>query len=135
MSRSSPTADDPRSTVERYYATVADLQASPEELRALLDPQLRVVEHPNAIHPQGTVRDRDAVVAAYEEGKGMLSEQVFELEELLVSGDRVSVRAVWRGRLAGGARLEARIAAFLTVVDGRIREHETYDCYAPIDRD
>jgi ketosteroid isomerase-like protein len=133
MSRSSPTADDARSTVERYYAAVADLGAATESLRELLHPDLRVVEHPNAIHPQGTVRDRDAVVAAHEQGKGMLSHQSFELDELLVSGDRVAVRAIWRGTLAGGARLEARVAAFLTVVDGRIREHETYDCYSPID--
>jgi ketosteroid isomerase-like protein len=133
MPRSSPIADDARTTVERYYATVADLHASPEALRALLHPELRVIEHPNAIHPQGVVRDRDAVVAAYEEGKGMLSEQSFELEEVLVSGDRVAVRAIWRGTLAAGARLEARIAAYLTVADGRIREHETYDCYSPIE--
>jgi ketosteroid isomerase-like protein len=133
MSRSSPTADDARSVVERYYATVADLGASTESLRELLHPDLRVVEHPNAIHPQGTVRDRDAVIAGYEEGKGMLSDQSFELDELLVYGDRVAVRANWRGTLAAGARLEARVAAFLTVVDGRIIEHETYDCYSPID--
>ena len=133
MPRSSPTADDARSVVERYYAAVADLKGSPEALRELLHPELRIVEHPNAIHPQGTVRDRDAAVAAYEEGKGMLSEQSFELEDVLVAGDRVAVRATWRGTLAAGARLEARIAAFLTVTDGQIREHETYDCYSPID--
>jgi ketosteroid isomerase-like protein len=133
MSRSSPTADDARSVVERYYATVADLGASTESLRELLHPDLRVVEHPNAIHPQGTVRDRDAVIAAYEDGKGMLSDQSFELDELLVYGDRVAVRANWRGTLAAGAMLEARVAAFLTVVDGRIIELDTYDCYSPID--
>jgi ketosteroid isomerase-like protein len=133
MSRSSPTADDARSVVERYYATVADLGASTESLRELLHPDLRVVEHPNSIHPQGTVRDRDAVIAAYEDGKGMLSDQSFELDELLVYGDRVAVRANWRGTLAAGAMLEARVAAFLTVVDGRIIELETYDCYSPID--
>ena len=133
MSRSFPTADDPRALVERYYASVADLNGSPEALRELLHPDLRIVEHPNAIHPQGTVRDRDEAVAAYEQGQGMLSEQSFELEEVLVSGDRVAVRALWRGTLAAGARLEARIAAFLTVADGRILIHETYDCYSPLE--
>jgi ketosteroid isomerase-like protein len=133
MSKSSPTPDDPGSVVERYYATVADLGSSADQLRELLHPELRLIEHPNAIHPQGTVRGRVAVITAYEEGKRMLSEQSFELEEVVVSGDRVAVRATWRGTLAAGARLEARIAAFLTVADGRIREHETYDCYSPID--
>ena len=133
MPRSFPTADDPRALVERYYATVADLNKSPEALRELLHPELRIVEHPNAIHPQGTVRNRDEAVAAYEQGQAMLSEQSFELEEVLVSGDRVAVRALWRGTLAAGARLEARIAAFLTVADGRILIHETYDCYSPLE--
>jgi ketosteroid isomerase-like protein len=127
-------SDHPRAVVERYYATVADLGGSPESLRALLDPNLRVIEHPNAIHPEGTVRNRDEVIAAYEQGKAMLSEQSFDLDEVLVAGDRVAVRATWRGRLAGGAGLEARVAAFLTVFDGRISLHETYDCYAPFER-
>jgi ketosteroid isomerase-like protein len=133
MPRSSATPEDPRSVVERYYATVADLAGSADRLGELLHPELRIVEHPNAIHPQGTVRGREAAIAAYEEGKGTLSEQSFELEEVLVAGHRVAVRATWRGRLAAGARLEARIAAFLSVADGQIREHETYDCYSPID--
>jgi ketosteroid isomerase-like protein len=127
-------SDDPRSVVERYYAAVADLSSSREALAELLAPDLRVIEHPNAIHPQGTVRNRDEALAAYEQGKAMLSRQSFELDELLASGDRVAVRATWRGTMVGGASLEAKIAAFLTVADGRIREHETYDCYAPFER-
>jgi ketosteroid isomerase-like protein len=74
------------------------------------------------------------VLRAYEQGKRMLSDQRFELDEVLVSGNRVAVRARWRGTLASGTMLEAQIAAFLTVVDGRIREHETYDCYSPFER-
>lgn len=36
------------------------------------------------------------------------------------------------GRLSAGTMLSAHIAAFLTVVDGQIREHETFDCYEPL---
>jgi hypothetical protein len=36
------------------------------------------------------------------------------------------------GSLAAGTELVAHIAAWLTVVDGRIREHETFDCYEPL---
>jgi ketosteroid isomerase-like protein len=127
-------SDDPRSVVERYYAAVANRSGSRESLAELLAPGLRVIEHPNAIHPEGTVRDRDEVLAAYEQGKAMLSRQSFELDELLASRDRVAVRATWRGTMASGATLEAKIAAFITVADGRVREHETYDCYAPFER-
>jgi ketosteroid isomerase-like protein len=130
---------DVASVVERYYATVADLDGRPEALLALLHPELRLVEHPNAINPRGSVRDRAAAIAAYVAGKRMLSEQSFELHELLVSGERVAVRATWRGTMAqevgplpAGAALEAHIAAMITVNGGLIREHETFDCYEPL---
>jgi hypothetical protein len=33
---------------------------------------------------------------------------------------------------AAGAELIAHIAALLTVADGQILEHETFDCYEPL---
>jgi ketosteroid isomerase-like protein len=129
----------PAAVVERYYAVVADLDASAEELGALLHPDVRVVEHPNAITPRGAQRDREEVLAGYAAGKGLLSEQVFDVHELLVCGDRVAVRATWRGTIArdagplrAGDALEAYIASFITVQDGLIRDHETFDCYEPL---
>ena len=84
------------------------------------------------------MRDRDAALAGFVAGKALLERQTIDVHELLVSGDRVAVRATWRGTihegtdaLAPGAELVADIAAWLTVVDGRIREHETFDCYEP----
>ncbi|MCW2688977.1 MAG: hypothetical protein JWR37_3867 [Mycobacterium sp.] len=45
----------------------------------------------------------------------------------------------WRGtvaadneRFAAGTELVAEMAGFLTVRDGRIVAHDTYDCYPPI---
>jgi ketosteroid isomerase-like protein len=117
---------------------VADLDSSPDALRDVLHPDVRVVEHPNAINPSGTVRDRDAAIAGFLAGKRLLAAQSIELLELLASGDRIAVRATWRGTLredagatAAGTELVAHISAWLTVADGRIREHETFDCYEP----
>ena len=130
---------DPASLVARYYEIVADLDSTADELLEVLHPDVRVVEHPNAINPRGTVRDRDAVVAGFLMGKGLLSAQSFDILESLVSGDRVVVRAAWRGTigqgtdaLPAGTELTAHVAAWLTVTDGRIREHETFDCYDPM---
>lgn len=60
------------------------------------------------------------------------------MQELVERDGRVAVRAHWsattavaRGPLAAGTRLEAFIASFLTVEDGRVREQETFDCYPP----
>jgi hypothetical protein len=58
--------------------------------------------------------------------------------EVAVAGERVAVRATWRGKigtgtdaLPAGTELVAHVAAWLTVTEGRIREHETFDCYEP----
>lgn len=130
---------DPAAVVRRYFEIVADLESAPDALLDLLDPDVRVIERPNALNPRGMVRDRDAVVAGFVAGKDLLAEQAFEIAELVASGDRVAVRATWRGTvrhragpLPAGAQLVAHVAAWLTVRDGRIVEHETFDCYEPL---
>jgi ketosteroid isomerase-like protein len=132
---------DPAAVVRRYFEVVADLGSSENDLVALLHPDVRITEHPNAITPNGAVRDRDATVAGFLAGKALLSAQSFDVHDLIASGDRVVVRATWRGtvgidteRLPLGSELVAHIAAWLTVTDGLVREHETYDCYEPFGR-
>ena len=126
--------------VERYYALVADLESSTDELASVVNQKIRIVEHPNAINPRGSVRGYAETLAAAAAGKRLLSEQGFDLHEVIACGNRVAVRATWHGRLARnhgalheGALLKAHVASLLTVDDdGRIAEHETFDCYEPL---
>jgi ketosteroid isomerase-like protein len=131
----------PGDIVQRYYEVVADLASTADELLALLHPDVRIVEHPNTISPRGSVRDRDAAVAGFLAGKKLLAAQSFDLHELLVSGQRVAVRTTWRGTIAhgspalpGASELVAHIAGFVTVEDGMVLAHETFDCYEPLPR-
>ena len=124
--------------VRRYYEIVGNLASNADELRAILHPDVQIHEYPNAISPKGSVRDLDGAIAGFEAGKTILSEQSFDVHEAFSSGDRVAVRATWRatlsesvGSLPAGRELVAQIAALLTVKDGRIRRHETFDCYEP----
>ena len=124
--------------VRRYYEIVGDLGSSADDLRAVLHPDVQIHEYPNAISPTGSVRDRAEALATFVAGKKLLSEQSFDVHEAFSSGDRVAVRATWRGTLANsagglpaGRELVAQIAALLTVKDGKIRRHETFDCYEP----
>ncbi|MDR7275730.1 nuclear transport factor 2 family protein [Catenuloplanes atrovinosus] len=126
------------SVVRRYYAVVSDLSSTEDELRALLSPGVRVTEHPNALVPAGAVRDLEATVAGFRSGKALLREQVFEVHEVLSDGPRAAVRATWRGVVGAdagpfraGQELVAHVAALLTVDDGRVLAHETFDCYEP----
>jgi len=130
---------DAAALVRRYLEVVADLDSTADALLAVLHPDVRVTEHPNAISPRGAVRDREAVVAGFLAGKRLLAEQAIEVHEVLVSGERVAIRATWRGTigldapaLPVGSELVAHIAAMLTVEDALIRDHETFDCYEPL---
>ncbi len=127
-----------REVVERYYATVADLAASPESLGRLLAKDVTITERPNPITPRGSVRGRKESVTGFESGKTLLSEQEFIVHEILVDNDRAAVRATWRatigeaaGPLPAGTQLLAHVASFLTVRDGVIVEQESFDCYEP----
>lgn len=128
--------------VRRYYAVVADLGSSADQLRELLADDLRVTEHPNLVSPRGAVRDLDATLAGFEAGKALLAAQRFDVHEVIVSSERVAVRATWSGTIGvdaghfrAGQELIAHVASLLTVRGGRIAEHETYDCYEPLPTD
>jgi ketosteroid isomerase-like protein len=129
---------DTEEVVRRYYAVVSDLGSTEDELRALLSPDVRVVEHPNAVTPLGAVRDLQATLTGFRAGKSLLSEQDFEVREVLTAGERAAVRAAWRGTVGvdagpyrAGLELVADVAALLTVRDGLVVDHETFDCYQP----
>jgi len=125
---------DPADVVRRYVATVADLGSTEEALREVLHPEIRLIEHPNPMNPQGATRDLDHMVEGFLAGKQLLKRQSIDIHELVSDADRVAIRATWRGATQDGTELVAHIAGWLTVEDGRVREHETFDCYEPFTR-
>jgi ketosteroid isomerase-like protein len=125
--------------VHRYFEIVGDLESTADDLTAVLHPEVQIHEYPNAISPSGSVRDRDGAIAAFLARKEVLSAHSIDVHEAFGSGDRVAVRATWRGTLAqdmgplpAGRDLVAQVAALLTVRDGLIRRHETFDCYESV---
>jgi hypothetical protein len=81
-----------------------------------------VVQHelPNALSPEGAVRDLTAILEAAERGREALSHQEFEVLSAVAADDHVALEARWAGTLAAplgawpaGHVLRARIATFL----------------------
>jgi ketosteroid isomerase-like protein len=136
---SSPSTAEVESVVLRYFATVSDLSSTEDDLLEVVHPHLRVVEHPNPITPRGAVRDLEETLQGFRAGKALLREQVLDVHEVVTCSDRAAVRATWRGVVGvdagpfrAGHELVAHIAGLLTVADGRVVDHETFDCYEPI---
>src|SRR5690349_8043320 len=118
---------DVTETVRHYFAVVADLHSTAAELRGVVHPEARFVEHPNPVVPAGAVRDVEGTLAGFAAGKALLSSQEFQIHEILVAGERAAVRATWRGTVARdagafrvGTALEAHMAGWLTVRDGKV---------------
>ncbi|QPE05551.1 nuclear transport factor 2 family protein [Microbacterium schleiferi] len=116
--------------VRRYFAVVGDLDSTEDQLRAVVDPDAVFRELPNPIAPSGHERSLEQAVAGFLSGKSRLTDQRIDVHEILVSGHRAAVRSTWRGVL-GGTEIVAHMAGFVTVRDGLVASHETYDCYEP----
>ena len=131
---------DPIAVVERYLAVVADLDASPDDLDALLHPDARFTERPNLIAPGGRRRDAACARAAFVHSRALLSENRLDVHEHVVAGERVVTRAtcagvpaVDAGAVPAGTEMRAECCMVFTVRDGQIREQDNYDCYHPVE--
>ncbi|WP_240506701.1 nuclear transport factor 2 family protein [Thermoactinospora rubra] len=121
----------------RYHEAVSRFAAG-EELARFLHEDVVHHELPNALFPEGNVRDLAGMLKAGEAGRGVLSDQVFEVVNAVAAGDQVALEVKWRGTLAvplgelpAGHVLRAHIAAFLDFRDGKIVAQRNYDCYEP----
>ena len=125
--------------VERYLALLFDPAATSARLADLLHDDVVFVEHPNQVSPQGSRRDRSALLASFEAGRRLMAEQRLDDLDVLPAGDYVVARASWSGTLAvdaaplrAGSTLRARLAMFFTIRDGRVLRQENFDCYEPL---
>ena len=114
--------------LDDFFAAAASFDEP--ALAALLHPEARISELPNAINRDGTERDAAAAREAFARGRGLLASQSYDVHEVIESGDTIAARATWRGTLAAsGQELVAHIATFTQVRDGKVFRHATYDCY------
>jgi predicted ester cyclase len=118
-----------------YHRAVSGFAAG-QELAAFFHPDATHHELPNALFPDGRIRDLAGLCAAAEAGRSTLSAQSFEVISALAAGDHVALEAIWTGTLAvqlgnlpAGHTLRAHIAAFLEFRDGKIIAQRNYDCY------
>ena len=124
---------------ERYLALLADPATTRAQLGDLLHEDVVFVEHPNLVGPQGSRRDRSALLVSVEAGRRLMGEQRLDDLEVLLAGDNVLARAALSGTLAvdaaplrAGSTLRAPLAMLFTVRDGRVFGQENYDCYEPL---
>lgn len=107
-----------------------------ERVRALLHGELVQHEYPNQLVKAGASRVLEEVLDGLSRGSQVLTHERYDLEDILLDGDRVACRVRWRGTLAvavlgkpPGDVLEARFGVFFRLREGQIIEQHNYDCF------
>ena len=87
-------------------------------LARFFSPDAEQVEYPSAIRPAGSRRPLADMLAASEQGAGLLSAQSYDVVSM--------------GNVPAGSELVAHVGAFYAFAsDGRIARQSSYDCYEP----
>lgn len=126
--------------VEDFYSAISQGRHG-DDLAQFFAPDLRTIEHPNALVPLGRTSSRAEMITASTAGAELLAHQRFEVRWLREVDGVVIARVTWRGTVArnagpfvAGQELTAHVAQFIRVRDGHLAEIETYDCYEPFAR-
>jgi ketosteroid isomerase-like protein len=127
--------------VERYIHATASPSTTPEELAALVHPDVVVTIHPNITAPNGTRSGLAEMQAGLKAGQSLMAWQKYEIHgHDQPAADRVISRTTWTGELAvdlgpwtAGTKLRAEIAMFFQLRDGLIHRQENFDCYWPVE--
>jgi hypothetical protein len=123
----------------RAYLTCIEEARSFDELAPFFHPDIRLVEYPNRLVPNGKCRFFPHVAQAFESGRKAVLAQTYKVRNVIVAGSSVALEVEWEGTLAvplgsleAGATLSCDSAMFLHFdAEGRILRQENYDCFAP----
>jgi ketosteroid isomerase-like protein len=116
--------------VREYLGALARM-APASEMAAFFTEDAEQIELPNRLNPNGQASDLHTLLERVDKGRAMLSEQHYEVTNVISSGDSAAVEADWSGKLKNGAELRAHFAMFFEFRDGRIAKQRNYDCFEP----
>jgi len=126
----------------REYLRAVESMGPAENIARFYSPDIEFHEFPNRIVPNGRVRKRGDLQAAYGQAQKLLNSQRYDVRRVVENGDEVAVELEWSGVLAiavpsmnlpAGHEMKAYVAMFLTFRDGKIVSQRNYDCYPPFD--
>lgn len=120
------------------YIELVERFAQPEEFAGVLHPDIKHEEYPNLLMKNGSKRDYATMVVGPQQGRKILSENRYAIQNAFASGDWVTIELIWTGTLAiplgtmpVGYEMKAHIATILQFKDGMIITQHQYDCYEP----
>ncbi|WP_244237592.1 nuclear transport factor 2 family protein [Corallococcus llansteffanensis] len=130
-------SETPLEFTKRYFQAI-EAGATGAQLAEFFHPDISQREYPNRLTPKGASRDLQALLAASEKGRKVVTSQRYDVRSVLVDGDRLALEVDWSatlavpvGSLPAGGTMRAALGVFLTFRDGRIVTQHNYDCFEP----
>jgi|SRR6185295_5587310 len=124
--------------IAKNYLKTLEESAARAELKTFFDPAVVQIEFPNRLTVNGAMRDLNALLAASDQGKKVLTAQKFEIQKEFVSDNTVIFEILWSGtlaipvgKLAAGDIMKAHFATFIEFHNGKIIAQRNYDCFEP----
>ena len=134
--RRMPASTENLDTVRQYLRAIERGVLS--DVVPLFTPDVVIEQLPNRIYPHGIRATLSRATEAFENGRKLLSEQSYQINNAVVNGDSVAVEVLWTGTLAVsfgnlplGSQMRCHSAMFFTFRDGKIAKQQNYDCFEP----
>lgn len=120
------------------FLRMLERRESASELEKFYHEDAEQIEFPNAVTKNTTTRTLNDLKEASEKGRKILTQEKYEIMNLLVAGDTVVLECVWHGTLAiplgnipVGGQMRAHFAQIFEFKDGKIFRQRNYDCFEP----
>ena len=124
--------------VVRLYLEAIEQGRTGDELAAFFMPGAQQIEYPNRLVTRGATRDLAEILEGAERGKHVVSSQSFAIKTAVESGNTVALEVFWSAKLKVAIEslavcdfIQAHIAMFIELRDGKIIAQRNYDCYTP----
>ena len=129
--------DNDNVRIIREYLTAIEERKTGAAIARFPAPDVVHIQFPNRLLPRGARDDLAAMLAAAERGLKAVTRQRFEIKNILALGNQIAMEVQWVGTLAAalgaipaGDEMQAEIALFFELEDGKIKVQREYSCFA-----
>jgi ketosteroid isomerase-like protein len=125
-------------TIAKNYLKALKQGKTGKDLAIFFHEDVRQVEMPNRLNPNGTTSDLPTLLERAEQGKKLLKGQDYTIKNTIVQDNTVVLEIDWSGilnvhvgTLNAGQTMKAHFAMFIDFKDGKIIHQRNYDCFEP----
>jgi ketosteroid isomerase-like protein len=123
-------------TVKRFFELCETFSDQESDYQLILHPEIEQTEFPNLLTPSAVVSNFELLLQRLPNGKKLLKEQKFDIQNAYESGDTLVTEVIWTAIVGAdvaafkiGQQLKAYFCCVFEFKDGKIFRQRNYDCF------